>query len=64
LRLVLRRGGAVSERRLVRTRLAGREQLDLDGRRRHATLVASDSAGNRSVLALGQVGLDTRLPVA
>ena len=63
LRLVLRRGGAVSERRLVRTALAGREELDLDDRRRHATLVASDSAGNRTVLALGHVGLDTRLPV-
>lgn len=62
LRLVLRRGGAVGERRLVRTRLAGREQLDLDDRRRHATLVASDSAGNRTVFPLGHVGFDMRLP--
>jgi hypothetical protein len=62
LRLVLRRGGAVTQHRLVHAALAGRRTLELDDRLRHATLVASDSAGNRTVVPLGHVGFDMRLP--
>jgi hypothetical protein len=63
LQVRLSRGGTVVERRLARTPLQGQRELDIDDERRwHATLVASDSTGNRTLLPLGHVGPDTRFP--
>jgi hypothetical protein len=63
LRVLVQRGGAVQERVLTRAALEGMHILDYDEQQLwHVTVVASDSAGNRTRLRLGHVGLSSRIP--
>jgi hypothetical protein len=55
VRVVLRRAGALRERRLGQVGHAGEEELELPAEAWHATLVTRDSSGNRTAVPLGTI---------
>jgi hypothetical protein len=56
VRLVLRRGAGMEERRLGRRGLAGKAPVVLPSGSWHATLVVADSAGNRTAVTIRRTG--------